>query len=192
MKWYTAVLHVPRMKKTGRKGHTNVIPVYERDAEGYTHMKWYICMPAINHSDCKAVSCHCTMNGTMCEQCAIDIVWCIAWNSTDHVSWIYIKKGQALRQIPWHAINYKLTLYWRSKQKMITYVFNSHLHLLALAIILQSNNATAKNCSEKLWSNTTENRNSKELFRETLEQHHRKSVTRFKPNTKSHKNFLGH
>ena len=40
----------------------------------YTHMKWYIRMPAIDHSDCKAVSCHCTMNGTMCEQCAIDIV----------------------------------------------------------------------------------------------------------------------
>ena len=79
-------------EKTGRKGHTNIIPVYERDAESYTHMKWYICMSAINHSDCKAVSCHCTMNGTMCEQCAIDIVWCIAWNSTDHVSWIYIKK----------------------------------------------------------------------------------------------------
>ena len=67
---------------------------------------------------------------------------------TGHEQWFRERKNKPAEQA--------LTLYWRSKQKMITYVFNSHLHLLALAIILQSNNATAKNCSEKHWSNTTE------------------------------------
>jgi hypothetical protein len=42
----------------------------------------------------------------------------------------------------------------KREHETITYVFNSHFHLLVLAIILQSKNATLNNCSEKPSSNT--------------------------------------
>nr|GMD41124.1 hypothetical protein Iba_chr10aCG16040 [Ipomoea batatas]GME14718.1 hypothetical protein Iba_scaffold15400CG0320 [Ipomoea batatas] len=32
------------------------------------------------------------MHSTLSKQCAIHVVRCITWDSTDHISWIYIFK----------------------------------------------------------------------------------------------------
>lgn len=45
-----------------------------------------VCLPSIDKTTGVAsVTSHCTMNRALSKKCTVNIVWCIAWNSPDHV-----------------------------------------------------------------------------------------------------------
>lgn len=92
-----------------------------------THIEWNISMSAIDQPNCESsVPCHYTMYCTLGKKCAADVVWCIAWNCPDHVSWIWhITKFRNLNMIVWDRN--------RSKGKRIqlvelTYIFKIDGH----------------------------------------------------------------
>lgn len=52
-------------------------------------MEWYVSMSSINRTNSEAcIPSHCTMNGTVSEECAVDVVRSITWYRTDHVGGI--------------------------------------------------------------------------------------------------------
>ena len=57
------------------------------DRGSWTYIEWDVGMSAINRSDSEAsVPCHGAMEGAVSQQGAVDVVGCVWFDSTDHVS----------------------------------------------------------------------------------------------------------
>ncbi len=65
-----------------------------------------VAVTVIDRSNCKStISCHCTMDGTVGQKGAVDIVWCITWDRSNHVCWI-------CNTIPRNSSNSALLHHW--------------------------------------------------------------------------------
>lgn len=59
-----------------------------------SYIEWNVCLSSVNKAaSIASIASHGSMYSTLSKQSAINIVWGITWNSSDHISWICQKNN---------------------------------------------------------------------------------------------------
>lgn len=113
----------------------------------FTHIEWDVSMSSIHEANREAsITCHRSMNGTLRQEGAVDVVGCVAWHSTDHICRIcQFKRLLSFDSSVWMVASEEVK---QSDFKSQTYVLEVDGHLIFSGkMILQKQIPNKKNMS---------------------------------------------